>query len=95
MRPHSSKTVSLTFFRFYKALRLFFWTSFMFNTTTNMSPLCAENNSKIINDMYRIRTSIVMAKVSFFSCRSIYKDFIIDIIQCERAASPVEMCFIS
>ena len=31
----------------------------------------------------------------FFSCRSIYKDFIADIIQCARATSPVEMCFIS
>ena len=60
-----------------------------------MSPSCAENNFDIINDMYSLRTPIVMSKVSFFSCRSICKDFIVGIIQCTRAKSPVEMCFIS
>ena len=45
--------------------------------------------------MYSLQTSIVMANVSFLSCRSIDKDFIVDIIQCERATSPVEMRFIS
>ena len=60
-----------------------------------MYPSCSENNFDILNDMYTLRTSIVMSKVSFLSCRSIYKDFIVGIIQCARATSPVEMCFIS
>ena len=60
-----------------------------------MSPLCAENNFDIINDMHSLRTSTVMSKVSFFSCRSVCKDFIVGIIQYARATSPVEMCFIS
>ena len=60
-----------------------------------MSLLCSENNFDIINGMYSLRTSIVMSKVSFFSCRSIYKDYIVGIIQCARLTSPVEMCFIS
>ena len=59
-----------------------------------MSLSSADNNFDIINDMYSLRTSIVMSKVSFLSCRSIYKDFIVGIIQCARATSPVEMCFI-
>ena len=59
-----------------------------------MSPSCSENKFDIINDMYSLRTSIVMSKVSFSSCRSIYKDFIVGILQCARATSPVEMCFI-
>ena len=71
MRPHSSKMVSHTFFRFYKAHRLFFWTSFFTNTPTNMPPSCAENNFDIINDMYSSYTSSVMSNVSFLSCRSI------------------------
>ena len=45
--------------------------------------------------MYSLRTSIVMSKVSFFSCRSIYKDFIVGIVECARATSSVEMFFIS
>ena len=45
--------------------------------------------------MYSLQTSIVMSKVSFFSCRSIYKDFIVGIIQFARVTSPVEMRFIS
>ena len=40
-----------------------------------MSPSCAENNCDIINDMYSLWTSNMMSKVSFFSCRSIYKGF--------------------
>ena len=60
-----------------------------------MSPSSAENNFDIINDMYSFQTSIMMSKVSFSSCRSVYKDFIVSIIQCARANSPVEMCFIS
>ena len=61
-----------------------------------MSPSYAENSFDIINDMFSRRTFIVMSKVSFFSCRSVYiKDFIVGIIQCARATSPVEMCFIS
>ena len=60
-----------------------------------MYPSRAENNFDIINDMYSLRTPIAMSDVSFFSCRSIYKNFIVGIIQCARATSPVEMCFIS
>ena len=60
-----------------------------------MCPSCAENNFDIINYMYSLRTSIVMSKVSFFSCRSIYKDSIVGIMQCAKATNPVEICFIS
>ena len=45
--------------------------------------------------MYSLRTSILMSKVSLFSCRSIYKDFIVGILQCARATILVKMCFIS
>ena len=79
---------------FLKSTLFIFLNIFLFNTPIIMSPSCSVNNFDLINDMYSFRTFIVMPKVSFFSCRSIYKDFIVGIIQCARATSPVEMCFI-
>ena len=93
--PTRRKTCRTHIISFLKSTSCIFLNIFLFNTLTNMSPACTENDCDILKAIWSLRTFIVMSKVWFFSCRSMHKEITFGIIQCARATSPVQMGYLS